>query len=143
MKIFKIPRRKQFYYKRPSGLERRFIQFIKYNNLPFEFVGTDYSKKIDLSKIPDIIWKTYKLPDFLHHERKIAIELTDKKLKIKLNKLNLKDWQEYEKELSRALKKVGWKVIFVYQDELTKNPDKVLHKIKKLDIISILQYLIF
>lgn len=130
MELFDTPRRNIFDYKRPSSLERQFIQFIEDNNLPFEFVGTDYSKKIDLSKYPDVKWKRYKLLDFIHNTKNIGIELSDKRDIRKLKKLSFKDWDEYEQEVSRALRKADWKVLFVY-DEFINNSKKFLVNIKK------------
>jgi transposase-like protein/G:T-mismatch repair DNA endonuclease (very short patch repair protein) len=131
MKIFNIPRRKPMDYKHPSHLELEFQEFIDDNNLPFEYTGTDYTKKIDFSKFPDVSL-TSKLPDFIHKTKKIAIEISDKSLKTNLIKKKFKNIEELQQELTKAYEKVGWKVIFVWKDEFDKNPDKILDEIKKI-----------
>ena len=131
MKKFNIPTRDVSEYKSPSGLEQRFIQFIEKYQLPFKFVGTNASEKLDTSRFSDVPWdKIY--PDFKHETKKIAIELGDKRQKIRMMKLHFDNWQELEKTRRKAYEKLGWRVIFVWQDEFDKNPNKVLDEIKKV-----------
>jgi len=130
---FKIEKRKSFQYKRPSGLEIKFIKFLKKNNLPFVFTGTKSGEKLDLSNFDNVIWNNI-YPDFKHTSKNIAIELGDKSQKGgKLSKIKrFKHWTEWMKEREKAYNSVGWKVIFVWSDEFKRNPEKILEDIKKV-----------
>lgn len=127
---YNIPRRKPSDYQRPSGLEQLFMQFIETNQLPFKFVGTDASEKLDVSQNQEIPWKKI-YPDFKHETEKMVIEIGDKRHKERMGK-KIHNWKEWEKKRIESYNSIGWKALIVWEDEFSNNPDKILVDIKKM-----------
>jgi len=95
-------------FKRPTSLERKFLDLIKKYNLPYKYVG-DGSFLID-----------YKNPDFINvNGEKICIEVA--------NRFHHQgNWKQ--KRIEHFIK-YGWKCIVIFEDEL-ENEQEILDKIK-------------
>ena len=128
MKRLNIRRRDSNASRRPSGLEKQFIQFLQKNGLEFKFVGSNASEKLDTSALSGVVWNSI-YPDFKHETKKIAVEIEDKRHKTRMLK-KIYNWMEWEKMRRKAYKKLGWMPIIVWEDEFSKNPKKVLTDIK-------------
>jgi hypothetical protein len=96
------------FLKRPTSLEKKFIDFIEKNNLPYKYVG-DGSVLIG-----------YKNPDFINvNGKKICIEVANKIEKsIERKGRSYHSWQEYELQRIQHFKKYGWDCIVIWEDEL-------------------------
>ena len=94
---------------RPTSLERKAIEIIKQNNLPYKYVG-DGSFLIG-----------YKNPDFINMENK----------KICLEVCNYFHHQgNYKKDRIKYFVKWGWKCLVFYEDELDKLKNLAQSRIK-------------
>jgi len=130
MKRFKIPRNEPSAHQKPSGLEQRFMQFIEKHQLPFRYTGADDSEKINTS-YKGIPWN-HITPDYKHKKKKIAIETADKRDKERRSRRYCNSWQDWENKRMKAFNKAGWKALIVWEDEFSKNPNKILSEIKTL-----------
>jgi hypothetical protein len=106
-----LERRLKGLFKRPTSLEKQFIELIQHNNLPYMYVG-DGSFLIG-----------YKNPDFINiNGKKICIETRPKDMCKIWNKCSAEDYQNKRCEHYR---KYGWKCIIIW-DENFENPSKIL-----------------
>lgn len=100
----------------PNNFEKKFIKFVKAHNLPFKFVG-DFSFWIGPCKSGKS-----RNPDFIHkHGRKTAILVGAKYHHLMSWKQELEDY-----------KSVGWKAIYIWQDEFESSKELILQKINEL-----------
>ncbi len=91
--------------KRPTSIEKKFIDIIKRNNLPYKYVG-DGS-----------FWIGYKNPDFIStNNKKVCIEVAYAYWKIK----NYGSKRGYEIQRGNHFSKYGWKTKFFWGDETEK-----------------------
>lgn len=96
--------------KRPTCLEKKLIEIIEANNLPFKYVG-NWAFLIG-----------YKNPDFIHTKgRKVCIEISYEYFKVQ----RFGSRQEYEKKRAGYFSKWGWTTIFLWEEDLN-NPDKII-----------------
>ena len=104
--------------KRPTSLEGSVIQRIKQHKLPFQYNGVN------------VISIGGRFPDFIHTKgEKICVE-TRPKICCQFwgNKTT---WQEYRREKLAHYKKHGWKCLFLWAEDIKKNPaiiEKILSK---------------
>lgn len=98
----------KFLFKRPTKLEKKYINFFNKFDFPFDYCG-DGSLLIG-----------YRNPDFVENNgRKLCIEVSNKKEKsIKRKGRKYQSWQEYEKQRINHFAKYGWKCIVLWEEEL-------------------------
>lgn len=100
--------------KRPTKLEKQFINLIQKYNLPYKYVG-DGSFMIER-----------KNPDFINiNGEKIAIEVYAEIFK-KFSFVNIEKWKEDRQEI---FSQYGWKLFFFNEKEL-KNEKEVIMKLR-------------
>jgi hypothetical protein len=102
-------------FKRPTSLERKMIEIIEKNNLPYKYVGNG-SFLIG-----------YRSPDFVNiNGEKICIETRPKKMCPIWNSCSP---DEYEKRRKEHYSKFGWNCIVVWEEDFD-NENMILEKIK-------------
>jgi len=101
-------------YKRPTSLEKQFIELIKELNLPYKYTGNGSC----------IIG--YKNPDFINiNGQKICIEVRNRIVCEVFSKITP---EEYKKQRIKHFSKFGWKCLVFFEDEL--NIDNILMKLR-------------
>lgn len=103
-------------FNRPTKLEKKMINLIKTNNLPFSYCGNG------------TLMIGYKCPDFYENNgKKICIEVASKKEKEIHRKIS---WKKYEMERKKHFKEWGWKCIVIWDNEF-EDKEKILEKLAK------------
>lgn len=102
-------------HRRPNNFEYKFIEIIRKNNLPFNYVGNGE------------LWINGKNPDFVHNNEKILIEL-------------LGDFWHTKEEVNERIehfKKSGFRTVTIWEHEIKKLDDNKISEIliNKIDLI--------
>jgi len=103
--------------KRPTSLELKLKRIILKNRLPFRYVG-DGSFIINRMN-----------PDFIHKNKKIAIEIRNTMVCKHLAKLS---FTSYKRKRIYMFKKIKWKCL-VFSEKDLKLQNKIINKIRKVD----------
>lgn len=107
------------HFEKPTQLEQRFDAFFKQNNLPFHYVGDGQL----------IIGG--KCPDFVCNPLKLVVEVGNKIEKsIKRKGRNYFSWQDYQRQRKAHFKRYFFDCICLWEEDLKKNPNKMLDKIR-------------
>lgn len=96
-----------------SSLEIKLENIITKNNLPYKFVGNG---KVIISN---------KCPDFVHIDKKVAIETFCTKHKEKFRNTGCKEWMKNRQEI---FEKDGWKILFFNEVQLN-DENKVVEEL--------------
>jgi hypothetical protein len=103
--------------KRPTSLEKKYIELFKKYNLPFAYCGNG------------ILIIGFKNPDFYEiNGRKVCIEVRSKCFTIMFKKMNPEEWAKNRIE---HFAKYGWKCLVFFEDDL-KNEEGIVKKIKEV-----------
>lgn len=96
--------------KRPTDIERYFINFVNRYNLPFRYTGNG---ELWLGSPPIN-------PDFVHREKRVAVELLGSY------------WHSPDETANRAkqYEKMHWKVLFLWDRELYEADNRLLTKLE-------------
>ena len=104
--------------KRPTSLEKIVIKEIRKHKLPYRYAGKNAFS----------IGRKY--PDFIHKEgKKICVEVRPK---ICCPFWGDKcTWQEYKKRKTTYYKKYGWKCLFIWWEDIKKDPETIKRILSK------------